>query len=139
MELCLFNAVLTSMSHDGKRFTYVNQLASSDTDPSKREEWFTCACCPPNVLRLVGQIGGYIWSHSSKNETAEIIVHLYIPSTLSFDVNGSRIELSQDSDWPWRGDIEFKLTTGTTDATIKLRIPGWAATYEVNLRPDLRN
>lgn len=47
MELCFYNAVLTGMSEDGKRFTYVNQLASSDTDLSKRAEWFTCACCPP--------------------------------------------------------------------------------------------
>ena len=42
MELSLYNTVLTSMSYDGKRFTYVNQLASSDTDLSQREEWFTC-------------------------------------------------------------------------------------------------
>lgn len=46
MELCLYNAVLTAMSTDGKKFTYVNQLASSDKDHSKRDDWFTVACCP---------------------------------------------------------------------------------------------
>lgn len=39
MELALYNAVLTAMSHEGTKFTYVNQLASSDEDPSKREAW----------------------------------------------------------------------------------------------------
>ncbi|KAJ6088297.1 Six-hairpin glycosidase [Penicillium sp. IBT 16267x] len=43
MELCLYNAVLTGMSLDGKAFTYVNQLASSDQDTSQRHEWFDVA------------------------------------------------------------------------------------------------
>ena len=102
MELCLYNTVLTSMSHDGKRFTYVNQPASSDDDLSQREEWFTCACCPPNVLRLLGQIGGYIWNHQERPEghSADIAVNLYISSTLSFKVPCGSVELTQESEWP---------------------------------------
>lgn len=49
MELEFYNAMLTGMGCDGKQFTYVNQLASSDADPGRRSKWFTCACCPPNV------------------------------------------------------------------------------------------
>ena len=60
MELCFYNSVSTGMSSDGRQFTYVNQLASSDTDLSQRAKWFTCACCPPNVTRLLGYIGGYL-------------------------------------------------------------------------------
>ena len=128
MELCLYNTVLTSMSYDGKRFTYVNQLASSDQDLSKREEWFTCACCPPNVLRLLGQIGGYIWTYLSNadSRSAEIIVHLYVPSTVEFIVAGQTVRFTQDSDWPWSGEVRLSLQTGLRNVTIKLRIPGWA-------------
>ncbi len=133
MELCLYNAVLTSMSHDGKRFTYVNQLASSNEDPSRRENWFTCACCPPNMLRFLGQIGGYIWSHKHDKQTdvLDVIVHLYIPGTLSFDLEGEEVELQQDSNWPWDGCIDFKLTTKLRNLRVKLRIPGWAPFFEV--------
>ena len=133
MELCLYNTVLTSMSYDGKRFTYVNQLASSDADLSKREEWFTCACCPPNVLRLLGQIGGYIWTYHgrSKEQSAEIVVHLYIPSTLEFDVGEHSVKIVQESDWPWSGDIKFTLSTTLPKVNLKLRIPGWAPSYKV--------
>lgn len=128
MELCLYNTVLTSMSYDGKRFTYVNQLASSDQDLSQREEWFTCACCPPNVLRLLGQIGGYIWSHASDadSRSATITVHLYISSTLEFNVGGESVQLKQESNWPWDGNIDFSLQTSVPNVSIKLRIPGWA-------------
>ena len=134
MELCLYNTVLTSMSHDGRRFTYVNQLASSDQDLSHREEWFTCACCPPNVLRLIGQIGGYIWTHHDEadTESTTIIVHLYIPSTLEFSVAGEPVQLKQDSNWPWDGRIDFALKSALRNVTVKLRIPGWARSFRLS-------
>ncbi|KAJ0127088.1 Uncharacterized protein HZ326_29810 [Fusarium oxysporum f. sp. albedinis] len=67
MELCLYNNVMTAMSLDGKAFTYVNQLGSSESDKSVREEWFWCACCPPNVTRLYGSLGGYLWDFGEEN------------------------------------------------------------------------
>lgn len=120
------------MSHDGKQFTYVNQLASSDEDLSRREEWFTCACCPPNVLRLLGQIGGYVWSckPTSSNKAAEIDVHLYIPSSLKFETGDGVVELTQEGDWPWKEDISFSLKSASP-VQIRLRIPGWASSYKV--------
>ncbi|KAK3679576.1 hypothetical protein LTR37_021402 [Vermiconidia calcicola] len=135
MELCLYNAVLTSMSHDGKRFTYSNQLASSDEELSQREEWFTCACCPPNVSRILGQIGGYVWSHHDKPDesSSEITVHLYVPSTLNFQVGSDTVELIQESEWPWgNGDIKFTLKTALLKVALKLRIPGWANSYKLS-------
>lgn len=134
MELCLYNAVLTAMSVDGRKFTYVNQLASSDEDLSKREEWFTCSCCPPNMLRLLGQIGGYIWNYTTDREekSAQITVHLYVPSTLRFTVEGQKVKLEQDSDWPWSGDIKFSLQTSVQRMRVRLRIPAWASSFKVS-------
>lgn len=144
MELCLYNAMLTSMSHDGTKFTYVNQLASSDADASKREEWFTCACCPPNVLRLFGQIGGYMYSdkHTGK-ESTQVNVHLYVPSVHEVKVGGQgqgpgpgqekKAVLTQKSNWPWDGrvDIEVQGATATAQVSIALRIPAWAKSWKV--------
>ncbi|WPH03996.1 glycoside hydrolase family 127 protein [Acrodontium crateriforme] len=137
MELCFYNAVLTAMSHDGRRFTYENQLASSEKNLSQREEWFTVACCPPNVLRLLGQIGGYIWTYQtqSTDEHATISVHLYISSKVQLEVGGGIIELEQESNWPMEGEIKFVLRRqSTTEIDIKLRIPAWAKVY--NLSPE---
>ena len=78
MELCLYNAVFTAVSVDCKQFTYVNQLASSEKNLSERHSFFTCACCPPNVLRLLGMIGGYIWNVSeTQRDVTQVDVHLY--------------------------------------------------------------
>lgn len=120
------------MSHDGKKFTYVNQLASSSADLSQREEWFTCACCPPNVLRLLGQIGGYISTlEKLSSESAHVTVHLYISSVSRFEAAGHSIEIEQQSDWPWDGDIKFAVKTDHSNFVMKLRIPGWADSYKV--------
>lgn len=135
MELCLYNAVLTAMSHDGQQFTYVNQLASSDADLAKRSEWFTVACCPPNILRLLGSIGGYIYTcHDSVASSPAIVdVHLYIPSKHEFVAGGHTCEIIQESRWPWEGDIQFRLEA-PQDAKVelRLRIPAWASSWKVS-------
>ena len=140
MELCLYNAMLTGTSLDGKKFTYDNQLASSEGHPSKREEWFTCACCPPNVTRVLGYLGGYLWSHQSdmadgKHQTS-INVHLYADATLRLKSDDGQIELTQTSNWPWEGEIKFSLSKpANSDVTIKLRIPHYVSDW--NLSPPL--
>lgn len=122
------------MSLNCKQFTYVNQLASSDTDASKREEWFTTACCPPNVLRLFGQLGGYIWSHKQVDtQAAEVAVHLYVSNTLSLDVGSEKVQIKQESEWPWKDSIKFNVQTISSKVTMKLRIPAWASSFEVSM------
>ncbi|KAJ5186649.1 Six-hairpin glycosidase [Penicillium cf. viridicatum] len=87
MELCLYSAVLTDISLDGKAFTYVNQLASSHQDLSQRHKWFECACCPPNVTRTLGYLGGYVWSHNTTEQKAIVNVHLYTAAILRLRVS----------------------------------------------------
>lgn len=134
MELCLYNAVLTGMSLDGTKFTYVNQMASSVKDLSKRKDWFTCACCPPNVTRLLGYIGGYLWTVEQNTDprSVSLNVHLYEYAAIDIPVGEEVVTVSQESCWPWNGHVDFRvLCPGTIDLTIKLRIPSWASNWEV--------
>jgi uncharacterized protein len=142
MELCLFNAVLTGTSHDGKKFTYVNQLASSDSHPSKREDWFTCACCPPNIARLFGYLGGYFWTikkqENEKKDAVSVNIHLYGDVSTVCDTRYGKLELIQKSNWPWEGRIEFSVSIpDNCDLKIKLRIPHYAAGWA--LSPAIEN
>lgn len=116
------------MSCNGKQFTYVNQLASSDSDLSKRAEWFTCACCPPNVTRTLGYLGGYFWSFEANEaaSSANINVHLFGSASLAFPVGDKEVRLTQSSNFPWDGAIEFELQGAEEISTsISIRIPGW--------------
>jgi uncharacterized protein len=135
MELCLYNSVLTAMSHDGTKFTYVNQLASSDEHPAIRSEWFTCACCPPNIMRLLGQIGGYVYSRDNCSDASvsAINVHLFISSVGRFEVDGHSVVIEQQSKWPWSGDIRFHVQNAPKPVGVNIRIPAWAEEWTVRL------
>ena len=140
MELALYNAVLTAMSVDGRQYTYVNQLASSDKHPATRSEWFKCACCPPNILRTLAIIGGYIYSQpTTEDDSTHIAVHLYVPSTMNFKVGGSDSQITMNTNWPWDGKVDFALKTTSKNVAISLRIPTWTSKWTVRsfLQPHI--
>ncbi|KAE8449386.1 hypothetical protein EG329_008287 [Mollisiaceae sp. DMI_Dod_QoI] len=133
MELVLYNTVLGGMSQNGKEFLYENHLASCPERPSKREAWFDCACCPPNVTRTLGMLGGYMWSWNITGIDLTINVHLYNSAVLSLDVGGKKVTLKQETSWPWGNSIIFTLDAPTSiRVTINLRIPGWAYGTTIN-------
>lgn len=128
LELELYNAVLTGVSCSGREWTYVNQLASSDTDLSQRSDWFTVACCPPNVVRLLGNLGGYTYSASNTGPAeVDLSVHLFTKATISHAIGDKIVKLSMDTEWPLDGTIRFTLASHSDVATtLHIRVPGWA-------------
>lgn len=50
--------------------------------PTKDEntKWYACACCPPNVTRLIGPIGKY--AYGEKNDT--VYCHLFAAGKADF-------------------------------------------------------
>ncbi|KAK5739989.1 hypothetical protein LTR17_004886 [Elasticomyces elasticus] len=133
MELAFYNAVLTAISTDGLKYTYINQLASSDENPSSRSEWFRCACCPPNIMRTLAIIGGYLYSQCASTTAGgkHIAVHLYSSSTLQFTASGSPSKLTQTTNWPWNGEVSFRLETSSNAVSISLRIPQWTSEWSI--------
>ncbi|NRF93759.1 glycoside hydrolase family 127 protein [Paenibacillus frigoriresistens] len=154
MELALYNGVLSGISLDGKSYFYVNPLevwpdtADFRNDMSTvkvtRQPWFGCACCPPNIARLIASLGQYIYS---SNETErELYVHLYIGSELNVDISGKAIRLTQQTNYPWDGQVNMELALDqAAEFTLALRIPGWCrkAVISVNgqelVAPDIAN
>lgn len=71
MKRAFYNTVLAGMQLDGKRFFYVNPLEVNIGISQKactqthalplRPSWYACACCPPNVARLISSIGKYAY------------------------------------------------------------------------------
>lgn len=130
------------MSVDGNEFTYVNQLASSDRDASARSEWFEVSSCPPNLTRLFGSLGGYLWDYGSIEDEAFVNVHLYtsatLTATLTFNVNGHPVSLQQMSQWPREGTVSFRSSIPESmAATIRRRLPLWCKDeYALEPRPS---
>ena len=122
LERSLYNAVLSSISLDGKEFFYPNVL-SCDENGAERSEWFNCSCCPSNLSRFVPSIPGYVYATSD----AGVYVNLYGANQAGITLgNGKRIDMSQKTSYPWEGNIELTVTPESKqEFSIMLRIPGW--------------
>jgi DUF1680 family protein len=126
MELALYNGVLSGISLNGKEYFYVNPLA--DRGKQRRQRWFECACCPPNIARLLASLSGYFYSTSSEG----IWVHLYAQNTANLNVMGNPVTVIQHTNYPWSGDVEVILQPRKeTTFSLFLRIPGWCRKAEV--------
>ena len=129
METTLYNAVLSGLSLDGTRYFYQNPLADRGTH--RRQEWFGCACCPPNIARLLASLPGYFYSTSD----AGVHVHLYATGTATLPLaNGETVTLVQKTDYPWDGEVRLLIESAPTmPFSLDLRIPGWCRDAQVEL------
>lgn len=132
LETTLYNAVLVGLSLDGQSYFYDNPLESDGSH--RRQAWFSCACCPPNVARLLASLPGYFYSRSAEG----LWVHLYAAGRAGLAMpDGRPVELRQETRYPWEGVVELELR-GAGRFSLFLRVPAWCAappTLEVNGRP----
>ena len=121
MELAFYNGALSGLSRDGTHYFYENPLESSGDH--HRWTWHPCPCCPMNVARLIGSVGGYIYSVGDDL----LAVHMYCGSTAGVTVGGNPIRITQETDYPWSGEVRLEFETGSpVEFELRLRIPGWA-------------
>ena len=105
MERALYNGVISGMSLEGDRFFYVNPLEVHPEVCRKRHDhnhvkptrqgWFTCACCPPNLARLLTSIHHYLYSQ----DDSSLYVHFFAESEVECTV-GSQVKLIQHTNIP---------------------------------------
>ena len=93
-----------------------------------RQKWFGCACCPPNLARLISSIGSYAFT---ENEDT-LFVHLYMGSNVEKTVNGKTVNVQMESDMPWEGNIKIRVQAENAKMTLALRIPGWCKNYKIS-------
>jgi hypothetical protein len=121
LERSLYNGALDGLSLKGDRFFYGNPLASEGDD--SRSEWFGTACCPSNIARLVESVGNYIYAESND----AIWINLYIGSKGSFEVKNKKVQVSQETNYPWDGKVRISVfPEKQTEFDLLIRIPGWA-------------
>ncbi len=120
VERGLYNGMLAGVSRDGKRFFYVNPLES--TGNHHRQEWFGCACCPPNAARTIAALGGYAYATG----TNSLWVNLYLQGRVETQVGGQKITLDVKTDYPWDGKVVLKAQLARpANFELRLRVPGW--------------
>ena len=133
MEKQLYNGILSGMQLDGTRFFYVNPLevvpgVSGNVPGHKhvlqaRPEWYRCACCPPNVARLVTSLGHYAWGENDKN----VFNHLYFGGSVDLKCAGG-VNITCETNYPWEGTVCYKVAPkkDTAEFALAIRIPAWS-------------
>ena len=132
MERCLYNSTLSGVSLDGERFFYVNPHAVHPEAARKsprhdhvrveRPDWYACACCPPNIARMVAKVGQY--AYSTRGTSA--FVHLYAQGEAQFRIGRTPVILTQKTRYPWGGKVRLTVRPeAPATFTLALRIPGW--------------
>lgn len=120
IEQTLYNGFLAGVSLDGTEFFYENPLESSGDH--HRNEWFTCACCPPNVARLLASLGSYLYGQRN----GAIYVNQYIGNEMTTSIDGVDIDISQRSALPWEDEVRLQISpSDPIEFSVHLRIPEW--------------
>ena len=128
MDRCLYNSTISGMQLDGKHFFYVNPL---EVNPGlsgevfgmrhvlpKRPGWYACACCPPNLARMILSLGRLCWTESEDT----IYSHLMIGQKAQLDLADIKVE----SEYPWKGSVKYQITPKAEKKfTLAVHIPGY--------------
>jgi DUF1680 family protein len=124
MERVLYNGFAAAISQPGDRFFYVNPLQRREDhfekdDPGRRRVWFSCACCPPNIMRLLASLEHYLATVADDT----LHVHQYAGARLT----GADLDLELTTDYPWSGLVTLRVISAPpAPRGVALRIPAWS-------------
>jgi len=140
IEREIHNALAASVDGTGRRFFYSNPMQrrpdrfSEENAPAERQEWYSCACCPPNIARLVAQISSYVAAvrpaRDGEGPALEVLQLAAAQIDLPAQIGSGTLHV--DTQYPADGTVHLRLDGELAPgARIAVRIPGWAGTAAV--------
>lgn len=134
VERTLFNGFLAGAGLDGRTWLYVNPLhrrAHSHERPgdqtAHRTPWFRCACCPPNVMRLLAALPHYM----ATTDDSGLRLHQYATGLYG----GDGLTVRVTTEYPWDGTVTVTVehAPSTLPRTLSLRLPAWCADHTLTV------
>jgi DUF1680 family protein len=137
MERLLYNGIAASTAAGGTAFFYSNPLqqrtghdGSEEDAPSQRLSWYSCACCPPNLARLMASLHTYAATGSADG----LQLHLYAAGTFTAGGQTVRVETA----YPWDETVSLTVTDPADGRwTLALRVPSWCADARLSVNGSL--
>ena len=121
VERTLYNALISGVSLEGNSFFYPNPLAVASDMNYARKAWFGCACCPSNISRFIPSLPGYVYAVRDR----DVYVNLFMNNVASLAVGGKKVELEQQTAYPYGDEINVRINKNTAGLfTLKIRVPG---------------
>ncbi len=139
MDKLIYNGTISGMNLEGDKFFYVNPLESWPERnrknqqfahvKSERQKWFGCACCPPNLARLICSLPGYVYH--TKGDT--VYFALYTSSRANVALENGTAAFTVKTGYPWDGKVIVNVEKAFNGMTLALRLPAWVNTYKLNV------
>jgi DUF1680 family protein len=113
----MYNALLGSLSLDGKDFTYTNALATSQP----RYEWHVCPCCVGNIPRTLLMMPTWTYVRGEDG----LYVNMFVGSSIKVEkIAGTDIQMVQKTDYPWNGKVDITVNPEKpVSFTLYVRVP----------------
>lgn len=128
-EIALLNNALAGINMEGNKFFYVNPLEADGVTKFNhgrpgRSSWFSTACCPTNLARLIPQVSGMMYAHTDD----EIYCAMYGSNTSEIALKNGAVRLQQQTNYPFDGGINFTVSPANAlqQFALRLRVPTWA-------------
>lgn len=142
VETVMFNSMLSAVGTDGQGFFYANPLECNFNKEGHNwhhteQRWGSvhpCYCCPPQVSRSIAGIGR--WAYGVDN--GKVWIHQFGNNKVDTRMpNGKQVILSQESDYPWDGNIKITIEKmPKKESTLLVRIPGWVENPELTINKE---
>ena len=139
-ERALFNNILSGMAEDGKSFFYSNLLEVNPEACKKdsrkryvspvRQKWFGCACCPPNLARMISSLGEYCFAQNDQT----IFIHQYVGAEIKADNADIRV----NSTYAENGMAQISIIP-KKPIKLAVRIPEWCKDFEISASYEIKN
>jgi DUF1680 family protein len=137
-ETVLHNVYAAGISLDGRSFFYDNPLQrrldsgrfdTNASDPHHpRRAWFTCPCCPPNVVRWMSELQDHIALVDDAG------LHLVVFADAVID--SPRIGVTVRTHYPDDGLVRITVDHADPWALLAIRIPEWASSTAFSINTD---
>ena len=116
-EETMYNALLGSLSLDGKDFTYTNALSTAQP----RYGWHVCPCCVGNIPRTLLMMPTWTYVRGEDG----LYVNLFVGSSINIErIAGTNIQMVQKTDYPWNGNVDLTVNPEKPATfTLYVRVP----------------
>jgi DUF1680 family protein len=140
IEKLAYNAIGAAlpMGEDGKTYYYSDysirgaQKAYLNYPPEGAARWPCCSGTYPQAVTAYHDLIYY-------SDSSGLYVNLFVPSSVEWDKSGTKMNLTQETDFPESGNVSLKLDISEqTQFALRFRIPEWVhgtVQVEVNGKP----
>lgn len=139
MELALYNGAISGIAEEGKQYFYVNPLELKPEEAKERydmqhvkiqrEAWMGCACCPPNIARLLASLDQYIFMWDAKD--TKLYVNLFVGGEILLEDGKAGLVIK--SSYLKDGRVCLQYKGKRSKFSLYIRIPGWTDSYTLSV------